>query len=157
MWNPLSLFKSHADKLLSASDKQLLVQAIQSAEKTTSGEIRVYVENRIPKNMDALQRAAEKFTKHKMGNTQEKNGVLVYVAVKDKKLAIYGDQGIHEKVGEAYWNQQVQDMIAHFKNSNYVQGMVQAIDSIGKALTNHFPYDRITDDNELSDEIMIGK
>jgi uncharacterized membrane protein len=157
MWNPLSLFKSHADKLLTASDKQLLVQAIQAAEKTTSGEIRVYVESSIPKNMDALQRAAEKFAKHKMAATHERNGVLVYVAVKDKKLAIYGDQGIHEKVGDAFWNAQVQDMIAHFKNTHYVKGMVQVIEGIGKALSNHFPYDRLTDDNELSDEIMIGK
>ena len=157
MWNPLSLFKSHADKLLTASDKQLLVQAIQAAEKTTSGEIRVYVESSIPKNMDALQRAAEKFAKHKMAATHERNGVLVYVAVKDKKLAIYGDQGIHEKVGDACWNAQVQDMIAHFKNTHYVKGMVQVIEGIGKALSNHFPYDRLTDDNELSDEIMIGK
>ena len=127
MWNPLSLFKSHADKLLTASDKQLLVQAIQAAEKTTSGELRVYVESSIPKNMDALQRAAEKFAKHKMAATHERNGVLVYVAVKDKKLAIYGDQGIHEKVGDAFWNAQVQDMIAHFKNTHYVKGMVQVI------------------------------
>jgi uncharacterized membrane protein len=157
MWNPLNLFKSNADNLLSASDKQMLVQAIQAAEKNTSGEIRVFVESRIPKKQDALQRATELFFKNKMNETKDRNGVLVYVAVGDKKLAIYGDQRIHEKVGVEFWYQQVQEMTGHFKQTNYVDGMVAVIAAVGYALKDHFPYDRITDENELSDEIMIGK
>ena len=156
MWNPLSFFKSSKDKLLSASDKQLLVQAIQAAEKTTSGEIRVYVESRTKKG-DALTRATEIFFKHKMNATKERNGVLVYVAVEDRKLAIYADQGIYDKVGVEFWYSQVQEMTSHFKEENYVKGMSVVIGEIGKALTNHFPYDRVNDTNELSDEIMIGK
>ena len=96
MWNPFSLFKK--SRLLSASDKQLLVQAIQSAEKTTSGEIRVYLESHLNKK-EALERAQHIFIKNKMHETKQRNGVLLYVALEDKKLAIYGDQGIHEKVG----------------------------------------------------------
>ncbi len=157
MWNPLNLFKSNTDNLLSVSDKQLLVQAIQAAEQNTSGEIRVFVETRIPKKQDALQRATEVFFKNKMNETKDRNGVLVYVAVADKKLAIYGDQRIHEKVGVEFWYQQVQEMIGHFKQANYVDGMIRVIESIGNALKDHFPYDRVTDQNELSDEIMMGK
>jgi uncharacterized membrane protein len=157
MWNPFSLFKSSSQNLLSASDKQMLVQAIQAAEKNTSGEIRVFVESRIPKKQDALQRATELFFKNKMNETKDRNGVLVYVAVGDKKLAIYGDQRIHEKVGVEFWYQQVQEMTGHFKQTNYVDGMVAVIAAVGDALKDHFPYDRITDENELSDEIMIGK
>ena len=156
MWNPFSLFKTNTDKLLNTSDKQMLVQAIQAAEKTTSGEIRVHVESRTKKG-DALTRATEKFFKQKMNATKERNGVLVYVAVEDRKLAIYADQGIYDKVGVEFWYSQVQEMTAHFKEENYVQGMSVVIAEIGKALTNHFPYDRVTDTNELSDEIMIGK
>jgi len=126
MWNPLSFFKSSTDKLLSASDKQQLVQAIQAAEKTTSGEIRVFVESKT-KNGDALA------------------------------TAIYADQGIYDKVGVEFWYSQVQEMTAHFKTANYVQGMVQVIGALGKALTDHFPFDRVSDTNELSDEIMTGK
>jgi len=118
MWNPLNLFKSKTDNLLSASDKQQLVQAIQAAEQNTSGEIRVFVETSIPKKQDALQRATEIFFKNKMNETKDRNGVLVYVAVSDKKLAIYGDQQIHEKVGVEFWYQQVQDMTGHFKQAN---------------------------------------
>jgi uncharacterized membrane protein len=156
MWNPFSLFKTNTDKLLNTSDKQMLVQAIQAAEKTTSGEIRVYVESRTKKG-DALSRATEIFFKNKMNATKERNGVLVYVAVEDRKLAIYADQGIYDKVGVEFWYSQVQEMTSHFKEENYIKGMSVVIAEIGNALTNHFPYDRITDSNELSDEIMIGK
>ena len=156
MCNPFSLFKTNTDKLLNTSDKQMLVQAIQAAEKTTSGEIRVYVESRTKKG-DALTRATEIFFKNKMNATKERNGVLVYVAVEDRKLAIYADQGIYDKVGVEFWYSQVQEMTSHFKEENYVKGMSVVIAEIGKALTHHFPYDRVTDTNELSDEIMIGK
>ena len=157
MWNPFSLFKSSSQNLLSASDKQLLVQAIQAAEKTTSGEIRVFVESHIPKKQDALERATQLFFKNKMNETKDRNGVLVYVATADKKLAVYGDQAIHEKVGVEFWYQQVQEMTGHFKQAHYVDGMVAVIDAVGHALKDHFPYDRVTDENELSDEIMMGK
>jgi uncharacterized membrane protein len=154
MWNPFSLFKRST--LLSASDKQLLVHAIQTAEKTTSGEIRVFVESHLNK-VDALTRAQQIFIKNKMHQTEQRNGVLLYVALEDKKLAVLGDQGIHEKVGDAYWNQQVQIMLSHFKSENYVTGLTEVILAIGEALTSHFPYDRSNDVNELSDEIMVGK
>ena len=154
MWNPFSLFKR--SRLLSASDKQLLVQAIQNAEKTTSGEIRVFVESHLNK-VDALTRAQQIFIKNKMHQTEQRNGVLLYVALEDKKLAVFGDQGIHEKVGDAYWNQQVQIMLSHFKSESYVTGLTEVILAIGEALTSHFPYDRSNDVNELSDEIMVGK
>jgi len=156
MWNPFSLFKTNTDKLLNTSDKQMLVQAIQAAEKTTSGEIRVYVESKTKKG-DALARATEIFFKNKMNATKERNGVLVYVAVEDRKLAIYADQGIYDKVGVEFWYSQVQEMTSHFKEENYIKGMSVVIAEIGNALTNHFPYDRVSDSNELSDEIMIGK
>lgn len=154
MWNPFSFFKKST--LLSALDKQLLVQAIQAAEKTTSGEIRVFVESHLNK-VDALARAQQIFIKNKMHETKQRNGVLLYVALEDKKLAVFGDQGIHEKVGDTYWNQQVQIMLSHFKSKNYVTGLTEVILAIGDALTHHFPYDRSNDVNELSDEIMVGK
>ena len=157
MWNPLNLFKSKTDNLLSVSDKQLLVQAIQAAEQNTSGEIRVFVETSIPKKQDALERATEIFFKNKMNETKDRNGVLVYVAVKDKKLAIYADQAIYERMGIEFWYSQVQEMTTHFKSMNYVLGISAVVKEIGQALRTHFPFDRVSDTNELSDEIMIGK
>jgi uncharacterized membrane protein len=153
MWNP---FKRSADTLLTASDKQQLVEAIQLAEKNTSGEIRVFVESKLGK-VDALTRAKEIFFKNKMNETNQRNGVLVYVAVNDKKIAIYADQGIYEKMGIEFWYTQVQEMTTHFKAMNYITGISTVVSEIGMALQNHFPFDRATDTNELSDEIMIGK
>lgn len=153
MWNP---FKRSADTLLTASDKQMLVEAIQLAEKNTSGEIRVFVESKLGKS-DALSRATEIFFKHKMNETKDRNGVLVYVAVNDKKLAIYADQAIYEKMGVEFWYSQVQEMTSHFKTMNYITGISAVVEAIGQALCTHFPYDSATDSNELSDEIMIGK
>jgi uncharacterized membrane protein len=141
---------------LTASDKQQLVEAIQLAEKNTSGEIRVFVESKLGK-VDALTRAKEIFFKNKMNETKERNGVLVYVAVNDKKIAIYADQGIYEKMGIEFWYTQVQEMTSHFKAMNYITGISTVVSEVGIALQNHFPFDRSTDKNELSDEIMIGK
>jgi len=153
MWNP---FKRSADTLLTNADKQLLVEAIQLAEKHTCGEIRVYVESNVGK-LDALSRATEIFFKNKMNATKNRNGVLIYVAVKDKKIAIYGDQGIYEKLGLEFWYSQVQEMTGHFKAMNYVMGISTVIKEIGDTLSTHFPYNRETDIQELPDEIMIGK
>ena len=79
------------------------------------------------------------------------------IAVKDKKIAIYGDQGIFEKLGLEFWYAQVQEMIGHFKAMNYVLGISTVIKEIGDTLSFHFPYNRDTEENELPDEIMIGK
>ena len=153
MWNP---FKRSADTLLNAPDKQMLQEAIQLAEKHTCGEIRVYIESNVGKT-DALTRATEIFFKNNMHQTKRRNGVLIYVAVKDKKIAIYGDQGIFEKLGLEFWYAQVQEMIGHFKAMNYVLGISTVIKEIGDTLSFHFPYNRDTEENELPDEIMIGK
>jgi uncharacterized membrane protein len=92
-----------------------------------------------------------------MNETKDRNGVLVYVAVNDRKLAIYADQGIYEKVGIEFWYSQVQEMTGHFKSMNYVIGISTVVKEIGQALHENFPYDRVNDSNELSDDIMIGK
>ena len=107
--------------------------------------------------MDPLMRAAEVFHVLKMTETTARNGVLVYVAMKDRQLAVYGDEGIHAKVGNAFWNMQVQKMLEHFNKNNYARGIAQIILELGEALFTHFPYDGKTDKNELPDEIVFGK
>jgi uncharacterized membrane protein len=81
----------------------------------------------------------------------------VYVAIKDRQLAVYGDTGIHEKTGEEYWKAAVSDMIADFNKENYADGIANCVTMIGKALHQHFPYDKEVDKNELPDEIIFGK
>ena len=143
-------------EFFNAEEKQRIVEAIQQAEKQTSGEVRIFVENRCS-YMDALDRATELFFKHQMRNTADRNAVLVYMAVKDRQLAIFGDEGIHKKVGDEYWNKLVQQMIAHFNKENFAEGIRQCVLEVGEALKSHFPYNKDTDKNELPDDIMFGR
>jgi uncharacterized membrane protein len=133
-----------------------IVAAIQAAEQHTSGEIRVYVESRC-RYVNPLHRAAEIFAGLNMEKTAARNAVLVYVALKDRQLALFGDEGINRKVGSAFWNQQVRNIIAHFNRSDYAGGIAKVVTEIGAALQDHFPYDKGTDTNELPDEIVFGR
>lgn len=132
-----------------------MVEAIRFAEKQTSGEIRLYVESRC-KFLNPVDRAVELFEQLDMHHTKDRNGVIVYVAMKDRQLAIFGDEGIHRKMGQAFWEAEVKKILAEFGEQHYADGIVKIISDIGDALKQHFPYDR-GDQNELSDEIVFGK
>jgi uncharacterized membrane protein len=154
MWQQLR--KLWVKPLFNEEEQSLIVQAVKAAETATSGEIRVYVESNCT-YIDALDRAKEIFIKLQMQHTELGNAVLVYVALRDKQLAVYGDVGIHEKVGSSFWQNGVRQMIAQFNKENYVHGIVQIITEIGFALKHHFPYNKETDKNELPDNIIFGK
>ena len=149
-----SLFRQK--RLLSAEDEQLITEAIRAGEKRTSGEIRVYIEARC-RFVDPLDRAAEVFGALKMYETQERNGVLVYVAVKDRQLAVFSDEGINKKEGAQLWNDPVKTLLHQFKRKQYGAGIAGIVSKIGEALQTHFPYDAGTDKNELPDDIVFGK
>jgi uncharacterized membrane protein len=142
---------------ISEEEKEMIAEAIGKAEMQTSGEIRVYIEGKC-RHKDALGRAKQKFTKLKMFATKERNGVLVYIALHDKKLAIYGDVGIHAKVGNDFWNDSVKKMVdIYSKDHNLTKGIINVVLEIGNALKLHFPYDSENDVNELPNEIIIHK
>jgi uncharacterized membrane protein len=149
-----SLFK-RKKKFFSPQEQQLIALAIQEAERSTSGEVRVYVESRCA-YMDALDRAVELFAQMGMQATEERNAVLVYVAVKDHQLAVFGDEGIHRKVGPDYWNTEVIKMLRDFNRDNYALGIAGCVEDIGQALQQYFPFTD-KDKNELSDEIEFGR
>ncbi len=150
-----SIFKSRK-QLFSEEETRLIVKAIRHAEQRTSGEVRVFVESRCSW-VDAIDRAAELFFKLQMDKTEDRNATLVYVAIKDRQLAVFGDEGIHQKVGTAYWNNVVSEMLQSFNRLDYAKGIADCVIQIGDALTTHFPYERDTDKNELPDEIVFGR
>ncbi|HXD78841.1 MAG TPA: TPM domain-containing protein [Puia sp.] len=150
----MSLFKRKP--LFNDEQQKEIVSAIQDAERCTSGEVRVYVERHC-RYVDPLDRAAEVFVGLEMEKTVARNGVLVYVALRDRQLAIFGDRGIHEKVGNEFWNRQVSNILSHFNKANYSGGIAAVVSEIGKALEHHFPYDPDTDKNELPDDIVFGR
>jgi uncharacterized membrane protein len=139
-----------------AEEKKHIVEAVQQTEQLTSGEIRVFVESRC-RYMDAMDRAAEIFFQLKMDQTRDSNAVLLYVAIKDRQLAVLGDAGIHRKVGDEYWNREVKEMIRAFNRDNYADGIIQCVKDIGNALHTFFPYDSQLDKNELPDDIVFGR
>ncbi len=149
-----SFFKKR--EFFSAQDKEQIIEAIRKAEKETSGEIRIYVES---KNayMDAIDRAAEVFFKLKMQETDHRNAVLLYIAMKDHELALFADEGIYQKAGAAYWDNAVKNMLSQFTKENISNGIAQCVKEIGETLKEKFPYIPTEDKNELPDEIVFGK
>jgi len=149
-----SLFKKK--EFFSAKDKEQIVEAIRMAERETSGEIRIYVES---KNayVDATDRAAEIFFKLKMQETEHRNAVLLYIAMKDQQLALYADEGIYQKAGAEYWNAAVKNMLSQFTKDNISNGIELCIAQIGQTLKEKFPYIATEDKNELPDDIVFGK
>ena len=143
-------------EFFSAEENKIIVEAIRNAELCTSGEVRVYVESKC-RFVDPLDRALEIFAELKMQKTEQRNAVLVYVAIKDRQLAVYGDTGIHEKTGDEYWKAAVNNMLSHFNKENFADGIANCVTMIGEALQQHFPYDKEVDKNELPDEIIFGK
>lgn len=141
--------------MFSEAEKQRLVQAIRSAERLTSGEIRLFVENRCA-YVDPIDRAKEAFLSLGMEKTKQRNAVLVYVALKDHQFAILGDQGIHEKVGNDFWKKEAYLLRSHFADQRILEGIETCIGEIGESLRHHFPYSS-EDANELSDDIIFGR
>lgn len=137
-------------------EKQQLVAAIQQAERRTSGEVRIFVESRC-RFVDPVDRAKELFLQLEMHKTIERNATLIYIAFEDHQLAILGDEGIHQKVGQKYWEEEVAKIIHEFRSEHIVEGICQVVTDIGEALQQFFPYDRETDKNELPDDIVFGK
>ena len=116
----MSLFKKK--EFFSKEENEKIVQSIRDAEKCTSGEIRVFVESKC-KFIDPLDRALEIFAELKMENTEDRNAVLLYVALKDRQLAVYADKGIHEKVGDQFWQEVMSTILSHFNKENYAEGI----------------------------------
>src|SRR5690554_1962949 len=134
--------------LLPPEDQALVVQAIQEAERTTSGEVRVYMESRCS-YVDAIDRAREVFFKLQMDQTKNRNGALIYIALRDHQLAIFGDEGIYKKTGgPAFWKDVLDDMRAFFKQERYAEGIRFGVLAIGKALSEYYPYQGDADRNE---------
>jgi uncharacterized membrane protein len=147
--------QSNVEKLLTEENKEKIVSATQRAERNTSGEVRVHIESRTNKT-SPLDRAVEVFHQLGMQETRLRNGVLVYVALDERQFAIIGDQGIHEKVGDDFWNKEKDEMTTYFKQGDIIGGIVYFIDQIGEKLKEFFPY-QADDVNELSDEISVGE
>ena len=130
--------KMRTRKFLSKLEHARIVHAIREAEANTSGEIRVFVQ-RGKLRADPVAAAQRKFHQLGMRKTRERNAVLIFVAPRAHKFAVVGDQAIHEKCGNEFWQHIVEGMRKHFQNENFNDALVEAIKEIGKLLAAHFP------------------
>lgn len=137
----------------SKEEKEDIVQAVKNAELDTSGEIRVHIENKC--KGEAKDRAALLFKKLGMQKTELRNGVLFYLALKNRKFAILGDGGINKLVPDNFWDDIRDTMLNYFREDNFAEGLAEGISMAGKQLKKHFPY-QSDDINELPDEISFG-
>jgi len=144
---------SKAEEYLTPEEEQEVVNAIGMAEKNTSGEIRVHIEKHT--SLDPYSRAKEVFHLLKMDETQQKNGVLIYIAIENRAFAICGDKGINDVVPKDFWDTTRDIMTSHFKNLDLKQGLVAGILKAGEELKKHFPY-QSDNVNELTNEISKG-
>jgi uncharacterized membrane protein len=135
-------------------DHDRIVAAIKEAEAKTSGQIRVYIQ-RGELDGDALLDARSRFKRLGMEKTLERNGILVFVAPRARKFAVVGDEGVHARSGDEFWNRLVDSMRAHFVNSKFTDALVETIEEAGKLLARHFPK-KASPQNELPDEIVEG-
>ncbi|GAA4310956.1 TPM domain-containing protein [Compostibacter hankyongensis] len=140
--------------LFSPAEDERLVAAIREAERMTSGEIRLYVESHCS-FVDPMDRAREVFAGLNMQHTRDHNGVLVYLALKDRQFAIYGDEGMHRKVGEDFWKEQALQLLSFLRKGAMVEGLETCVKAVGVSLREHFPYEP-DDENELPDDIVFG-
>jgi uncharacterized membrane protein len=136
--------------LLSAADDARLVKAIQLAEGQTSGEIRVHID-KICKG-DPLEECKSKFVQLNMHQTKDRNGILFYLAIESRSFAVWGDEGIHQKVSDEFWKSITDCAIGHFKNNELITGIEKAVELCGEKLKLHFPLEA-DDKNELSNTI----
>tara|TARA_Y100000589_G_scaffold261131_1_gene251263 strand:+ start:1357 stop:1800 length:444 start_codon:yes stop_codon:yes gene_type:complete len=141
-----------AKELFTEKLQKQVVAAIEKAELNTSGEVRVHLDDNC--KGDVLDRAAYVFEKLEMHKTEQRNGVLFYLAVQDKKFAILGDAGINQKVPDNFWEEIKTEVISNFKKGDFAKGLSSGIVKAGEQLKAHFPYQE-DDVNELENEISF--
>ena len=136
-----------------ASGRKRLVAAIRAAEQATSGEIRVHVQRCC--SDDPVRDATRIFERLGMTRTVARNGVLFFLATRDRRFAVIGDTGIHQHVGDAFWQATAAAMTPHFSRGDMIDGIAAGVQAAGEALKRHFPHQR-NDINELPDTISEG-
>lgn len=142
-----------AAEFLTAAELAEVKGAIHRAELQTSAEMRVHLESHVEGSI--LDHAAAVFDELGMGRTQQRNGVLVYVSVADRQLAVIGDHGIHQHVGTGFWDQVVEEILKDFRADRPAAGLVAGIGLLAQTLATYFP--RQADDrNELPNDVSIG-
>jgi len=142
-------------QLMKTIDVDRVKAAVAEAERATSGEVRVSVARYF---WGPVRPAAEHaFARLGMSKTKDRNGILFFIVPARKKFVVLGDEGIHAKVGQEFWDCVAGLMADHFRKGEFTEGLVRAIGEAGRQLAEHFPYDASYDINELADDVDFGE
>jgi uncharacterized membrane protein len=141
-------------KFIRELEHDRIVKAIQEAEAKTSGQIRVFLQRGVF-DEEIVARAQKKFFQLGMQKTRERNAVLILVAPRVQKFAVVGDEGIHQKCGETFWQELVEKMRQHFLREDFTDALIEGIESAGKLLAQYFPKTGAAT-NELPDDVIEG-
>jgi len=140
--------------LLRAIDARRIEEAIRQAERRTSGEIRVSVSRFF---WGDVRRAAERaFARLGMTATRHRNGILFFIVPARRRFVVLGDEGIHARVGQEFWEGVAAAVSEHLRDGDFTLGLVHGIETVGEQLALHFPFDPATDTNELPDDTDFG-
>ena len=141
-------------KLLQVIDRDKIKEAIQRAEQRTSGEICVSV---APFFWGSIEKAADKaFVRMGITQTKDRNGVLFFVVPSRRRFVVLGDRGIHERVGQAFWDRVAAAVSEKFRDGDFTGGLLKGVEEVGEQLAAHFPYDAATDKDELGNDVDFG-
>lgn len=135
-------------------DEAQVLEAIRAAERASSGEIRVSIASFFWGDIEKTARKA--FVRLGMDQTAERNGVLIFLVPSRRRFTVLGDEGIHAKVGQDFWDDLAVRLSDHFKRSEFTEGLVLGISMIGARLAEHFPGKGDADRNELPDDVDFG-
>lgn len=144
---------SKTEDFLTKAEEKEIVEAIIQAEKNTSGEIRVHIEENSQK--PPLERAQEVFHNLGMDKTGLRNGVLFYVCMQSRTFAVIGDKGINDLVEPDFWDCTKDTVLSNFRQNKFKDGLVSGIIRAGERLRTYFPFEK-GDTDELSNEISRG-
>jgi uncharacterized membrane protein len=142
--------KTYPGRFFTEEEKEKLVEAIRRAEEQTSGEIRVHLAHRCKK--EPMEEARSVFEKLGMTRTAERNGILFFLSLKDRRFVVLGDQGIHEKIRDEFWREIRDEVLGHFKGEKFLEGLLVGIRKCGESLARFFPRKK-SDRNELPNEV----
>ena len=148
-----SIFKKKKKQFFTHDEEKQIMTAIRTAETASSGEIRVFVESNCSTTVE--KRTVEVFKQLKMNRTRERNAVLVYLATESRHFAVFGDEGIHKKMGFQFWTSEAAVFKTALEKGDVIGGICRVIVDIGETLRVHFPHSS-DDKNELPDKPVYG-
>ena len=156
----LFTLRGQRGRYFSKNDLKAIAQAIASSEAKHRAEIRVAIEasfslGQIWQNLLSRARALDIFSQYRIWDTEENNGVLIYLLLAEHKLEIIADRGIDKRLGQGYWSQLSSDITKSLKEKKYKQGVLEAVNKVGNDMIDLFPKQEGGDPNELSDEVIL--